>query len=481
VGIATLLARAKKRRPEELTDADLADAANYIETMFVKPPLTSLLSMALPNSGFTQPAFDVGKKQEYARIVSGSLGAAFHQSNEQCVFTGEPALSIPLSFKETLPPGRAYRQHIPLLTGEGVINFFPDGDAGLPVSGIALLALQILPLGCAKCGIGLLAAHSDNPQMTLALTRRFYDTNTRALSQALAAGESKLPSAHRSPKTLLVETLIEADNDRLDLQEGSLAGTSLTAYNFSNSGQGADLVIYSLPMEMLDFLRVAQTQTYREAWNQLVHRSWQIAKAKRGDAEAGTAEFVPRHNYLYEDLFGLDNPQSWGRFVRTYFLRIPRLTRAEDDPRRTYSFRDELQLVSWPLIELFLRKVTHMDAERIAQIRMLGDKLAIYVEKDGKDRFFNAFFRVKRADDLRLLLLQANLRAIKSGGDSLYDMDTYIGIFQESDDVMRPDWRLARDLVLMRMIDQLKDKWGQQLREAVTEADLQINADIVNS
>jgi len=44
-----------------------------------------------------------------------------------------------------LVPGRVYRQHIPLLTGEDVINFHAHGEAGLSISGEALLAFQALP------------------------------------------------------------------------------------------------------------------------------------------------------------------------------------------------------------------------------------------------------------------------------------------------------------------------------------------------
>lgn len=481
VGLATLVALAQKRSLEDLTMEDLLKGAEFIEANYVVPPLTSVLTMSLPNSGFTQPAFDTEKKREYARLVARSLGADVHQSDERCIYTGEPALSIPLSLKDGLPPGRAYRQHIPLLTGEGNINFFPNGDAGLPVSGLALLALQMMPLGCAKCGVGLLAAHSSDERLTLALTRRFLDMNVHAIGQARAAGETKLAGAYRSPKTLLVETLLAAEEYRFDWSQDHAGAVSLTAYNFTNSGQGVDLVIYQLPLQVMDFLRLAQTQTYRDAWQQVVQRAWQIAKVSRTKKEGDEAPFQPRQNYLYEDLFELDNAQHWGRFVRTYFLRIPRLTRVEGDPRRSYSFRDEMQLISWPLVELFLRKVTHMDEERIAQIRTLGDKLAAHVVREGNNRFFQAFFTVKRPDDLRLLLLKANLATIRAGQPSLYDMETYISVFQEGEDVMHPDWRLARDLVLMRMVDQLKDKWGPQLRDAVAEANLQIESETANA
>jgi CRISPR-associated protein Cst1 len=466
VGIATIVAFVDKSRPEDLVEEDLAKVGEYIEQNYTIAPLTSVLTMSLPNSGFTQPAYDEAKKREYARVVGQSLSEAAHQSDELCIFTGEQALSIPLGLKDDLAPGRAFRQHIPLLTGEGTINFFPSGDAGLPVSGIALLALQIMPLGCAKCGVGLLAVHSENPALMLGMTRRFLKRNLDAIGKAQAAHETKLPSEHRLPKTLLIENLIAADEDRFRLSSQTDAPSSLTAYNFTNSGQGVDLVIYPLPFQIVDFLRIVQNATYHEAWNALVHRAWQVAKAKkRGDA---AEEFQPRKNFLYEDLFDLERLEQWRRFVRTYFLRIPRVTKAEDDPRRGYSSHDELQLVSWPLVELFLRKVVSMDKDRIAQIRTMGDRLAQYVRRQGGKRFYRDFFNVDRPSRLRDLLIRANSEFIKIGQEPLFDMDGYIDVFEEGIDAARPDWRLARDLVLMRMIDQLRD-WLSQNPDATPE------------
>src|SRR5581483_2599200 len=107
--------------------------------------------------------------------------------------------------------GRTFRQHVPMITGEDVINFYPYGDAGLPISGIAMLAIQAFPLGCAKCGGKLLAVHSDNPELTYKFAREFLDTNRKQVSLAEEAGTSKLPEAGASAKTLIVQTLIKIE------------------------------------------------------------------------------------------------------------------------------------------------------------------------------------------------------------------------------------------------------------------------------
>jgi CRISPR-associated protein Cst1 len=227
-------------------------------------------------------------------------------------------------------------------------------------------------------------------------------------------------------------------------------------------------VLYHLPLEIVHFLRMVQVPTYKDAWNQLVQRGWQLTPVKQGKkGEAGTVE-APKRNYLYEDLFNL--PSEAARFIRTYFLRIPQRSKEGDDPRRQYSLRKELNLISWSLVELFLERIVRMEATRIANIRTLGDGLAVYVRRQGGSgkRFFRSFFKEQNAANFRALLIKANIAHIKDGQPTLFDMETYIDVFEEGYEVMRPDWKLARDLVLMRMIDQLKD-WLAQNLDATSE------------
>ncbi len=224
-------------------------------------------------------------------------------------------------------------------------------------------------------------------------------------------------------------------------------------------------------MEIVRFLQLVITATYERAWHRLVQRSWQLEQVKKGKKGEAESAYEPWRNYLYEDLLNL--PDDAPRFIRTYFLRIPRRSNNDEDPRRQYSLHSELDLVSWSLVELFLKEVIHMDKTRIERIRALGDGLALYVEKEGGKRFFRSFFTENNPSYFRALLIKANIVHIRNGYPSLFDMDTYIDVFEEGYEVMRPDWRLARDLVLMRMIDQLQHTWLPQNRDAIPEEQLE--------
>lgn len=460
VGVATVSAFIGKPDPNSITESDLDKVATFIEREYVKEPLKSFLGVAFTtNAWFNQPAFEKQpeKRQEYGKRLLRNFDKGL--PDLRCVFTGEPATSV--SFSDKLTAGRAFRQHIPLLTGEGVINFHPWGNAGLPVSGKAALCLQAFPLGCAKCGGRLLAVHSDNKELIYDFTASFLDYNRRAMVLAQDVGSKKMTEAKSSAKTLLIETILEIEMRRREEAE-ERRPSSVTAYHLTNSGQSnpldernPPLEIYHLPLELTEFLSYLASPLYRNEWNAIAGRAWRLAPPSRKNRkpESSGEDSRPKRNFLYEDLFGL--PDNASEFIRRYLLRIPVRGRAEDDPRRAYSIRDEASLVSWKLVEIMLWKVMCVDKERIRQIRDLGDSLAAYVSGNNDRRFFTAFFSERNYGHFRNALIKANLDHVKRGNPPLITLDPYILVFEEGSDVSRPDWPLARDLVLIRMIEQL--------------------------
>ncbi len=469
VGMATITAFADKRDPTGLTESDLDEIADYMTREYIKQPLKSFLWVVFPNSGFNQPAFEKQpeRRLDYAERVLRSYKEDVATLDEQCVFTGEPAVGIAFGDKESLPAGRAFRQHIPLITGEDVINFHAYGDAGLPVSGRVILAIQAFPLGCAKCSGRLLAVHSDNEELTLHFATIFLRENRKAIQLAQAAGSKKMPETKLSHRTLLIDTLLDADLMQREAREDE-APFSLTAYHLSNSGQGPGLDIYHLPLQMTGFIRDMQTAQYRDDWNAIVNRAWEVEPKKKGGRKKN---FERRRNWLYEDLFKLpDNARS---FIRTYFLRVAlKYARAErGDPRGGYSLQDEANLVSWKITARFLRRILHMDKERIEQIRKLGDQLADYVSSQNDRRFFREFYTVRRYYHLRTALIKANLAYVKQGNAPIITLDPYVEVFEEGNELARPDWQLARDLVLIRMVERLYEQgWLGSNVDAIPES-----------
>ncbi|MCX8024168.1 MAG: type I-B CRISPR-associated protein Cas8b1/Cst1 [Thermanaerothrix sp.] len=458
VGLATIVAFNRKRAPSELNDEDLERIAGYMAANYIVDPLKTFLTVAFPNSGFTNPRFskDVNKRKEYAERLFFSYKDKTSSGESTCVFTGKAASGIKLS--DNTSPGRAFRQHVPLITGEGVINFFPWGDSGLPISGEALLAIHAFPLGCAKCEGKLLAVHSDNQDLIVSFAYEFLDYNRQTINLAQKSGSTKLPEAEASAKTLLIKTLLKIEQQRKD-EASENRPSSVTAYHLSNHGANPSLEIYHLPLEITDFLSQILSAQFRREWDRIVDRGWWITKTKKTRKKEKNDEQIedkPRRNVLYEDLFRL--PDDARTFIRTYFLRIPERYRVKkDDPRATYSTRDEAQLVSWKLTELFLRRVMHMDREKIEKIKELGVRLATYMLEENDRQFFLSFFH-HRYDRFRANLIKANLAEVKKGKPPLITLDPYITIFEDGYETASPDWRLSRDLVLIKMIEELHNK-----------------------
>ncbi|MGQ9733377.1 MAG: type I-B CRISPR-associated protein Cas8b1/Cst1, partial [Candidatus Zipacnadales bacterium] len=208
---------------------------------------------------------------------------------------------------------------------------------------------------------------------------------------------------------------------------------------------------------------------YRDAWNALCVRGWELSSPKRGAAEG---LFTPRYNVLYEDLFRL--PEQAASFIRRYFLRVPVRRSAPGDPRAAYSVRGEAGLVSWDLTTLFLRKVVNMNKSRIESIRQLGDALAAHVNEENDRRFFQTLLNAGRYDALRAALIRVSVARVRRGKPPLVQFDPYIQVFEEGEDLPYADWRLARDLVLIRVIEQLHQlgwltKHAEELPEPVAD------------
>jgi CRISPR-associated protein Cst1 len=273
----------------------------------------------------------------------------------------------------------------------------------------------------------------------------------------------------------LIETLLEIEEERIKAQEEQQPYAA-TAYHLSNSGQSnpldarnPPLEMYEMPLEMIDFLGSVSSAAYASAWQSIRQRGWVLPKAKKKPKKVETADAEadapPHRNLLYEDLFNL--PQDAPRFIRRYLLRMPERKTFDEDPRRRYSIRDEASLISWQITQLFLEKVLHMTEQRIQTIRDMADRLAEYIKTENDKRFFTNFYSATYYDQLRKNLIRASDALMKRGQPPLVGYDDYIAVFEEpeydrDEKKLRTSWSLARDLMLIRMIERLYElKWLQ--------------------
>lgn len=446
VGVATITAFAEKGDPAEVTADDLNKIAAYIEREYSKNPMKSFLTVVFPNSGFTQPAFDKQpeKRAAYAIAVLRGWNDDVVTSTEKCIFFGIPAIA------------RAYREAIPLIGAESGFNFYTEGQSGLPISGLALLAIQAFPLGGVKCSGRVLVMHADDPALTYRLAAQALKSNRRYLN--LAAQADKFEDA-KYPRTQIIDRLLHAEIERTD--DGVC---SVTAYHLTNYGTNAAVEIYHLPLQITSFLAEATDAKYRSAWQRVVERGWEGNVAQ---PERDTFGLPARRNVLYEDLFAL--PRDARRFLRTYILRMPRVQKSKDDPRAGYHLLNDLELVSWSLTTLFLKEVMNVDETRIEAIRAMADRLADYIDEQGDQRLFKTLLyggsRGQDYQELRMRLIRADYDQIASH-TPLFTLDQFVAVFENSDN--QYTWMLARDLLLIRIIERLHERGKiASLRDAI--------------
>ena len=456
-GVAAVVAFSKKLHPEEIDEPDLEKVIEYISKHYPRKPASSFVQLAFTiNAVYTQPAVrDVEKREADSRtFLQIILEPDSHSDAERCGFCGRAALRKEIKAMKQVS-GPITRQHVPLVLAKGLINFFPTfSSLGVPICGSCLFAIQAMPLGAGSCGGRLLIVHSDDEETNLDFARRFVERHQRNFQLTEL---TKYP-AERFPKTILIDELLEIAHRRGEEErEDSARYGSVTAYHFTNYGTNADIDMYHLPHQIVEFLRVARTGKYTQVWNKIARRGWQQVE----DARAGVAR-----NFLYEDLFDL--PESTAHFIRVYFLRRGFERAFKDDPRREYALERDLELISWDLTEMFLRKVVGMEVERREAIKKLGDRLSSYIQETNAKRFFGNFYRSNRYGELRGLLIKASNDEVRRGKSPIVGFDDFITIFEDGEDLAKSDWYFARDLVLIRMIEQLRE-WLSRNKEALPE------------
>jgi len=430
IGVATLTVMSNRARPEDVTIDDLEMAGQQLKADYCElKPLRNYLSTIFLNSPFVQAAMTAQDRLDYADEVL----FAFHPARP--TFDGVACVFFP----ELTAVLYAHRQHIPLLNGRGIANFSASGSTGIPVSGVALLAIHAMPLGCMKCGL-LLGFHqirsvnSHAPDMTATLAALAYIANRKAIA-AMRQGvpDSEMPSLGSFKKTRYVEALLGAQL-RLKQQRG-VDLYNITGYYFSNYGPSPSLEFVRLDNNVVDFINEARLDA-GDAWRRLTYQRWQAPKGeeKATPTEATTGTW---RNSLYEDLFLI------GERPRLFL-------------RRHLGSENAAQLIDWPLISIFLGRIMLMEPERIETYKVLGDRLDAYMQKFDRDAkgFYYKFSRADKHFKLLAVLKEAAEKVMKAGEPyPLFTYDEFVNAFERPTNGKYADWRLGRDLISIRMLE----------------------------
>jgi CRISPR-associated protein Cst1 len=511
VGAATLSAMVAKEKPEDLTLEDLDQCGNEMMSCYLHPIFMSYLTCVFPNSAYVNPTTGEEKrKQAMQRLLMPHRNEPDREAiGLHCAFSGLPATHL------------LERSQIPMLTGSGILNFFPAGQSELAVSAPYLLAIQALPLGGRRSEGKLLIVHCDLPDWTYHFARRYLDKNRQLISLAKSnqlpeidgpsaildrecAGWDKAKKKPKYPDAKAPQSLIMADLTQVivDRNTGSLSrtNTSLTVYLMSNSGQGPSLSIEQIPSQFVTFVRDVQGPQYKSKWDRVIQRAWRAAK---GESEAGESTSEPlkksskpkktsvsnvspgagiSRNEAFSDLYDIFSSGfcDWNaavRFVRRHLLCNP--NKVFLDPKRTLDTAprldsQSLELIDWQLTSLFLERILGMTSERIALIRSFADQLAELIDNNNDKTLFRDLVFAESEYRYRGVLSKVQRQYAQDRKKLVITFDQYVDLFLDTSSEEKYRWSLVRDLISIRLVETLLakgffDRTGNETALAQTE------------
>jgi len=302
MAIAGMTVFAGKEHPEDVTASDISAFKTWALQYYFTPELTSWIAVVF-TINFLNTTFSDEKKRA---VLVGVIDAYQHPNG----------LPVPCAFFPELPAQqRVSRDLFPMLMGRGPMNFFPDGQPGVPLSGLAITALQGLAVAAPLVSGKAMVVAADDERALMALVTRWQGKLKQRANDSYLLSEKG--QGWTSPKTRVIEGLREplrALADAPVAQGGQfqrLRG-GLTVHHLSNNGQGPDVRIFPLSHPALAFLQTAE-QRHSAAWNALVARStWAARKGK--DPVDGQSVGI------YEDLFLL--PDRASSFLKSISSRL---------------------------------------------------------------------------------------------------------------------------------------------------------------
>lgn len=461
VGMAGLCAFAERKAPEELTFEDLDKAADLMVKEYYGEKFKTFLSCVFMNASFVQPNEGNDKREafiaQYLRAHRASPDPLV--VNRRCVFSNEPATSW------------LVRTHMPMFSGESVMNFRPDGTTSIPAAGPFVVAIMFLPLASRRAEGKLLAVHADDHSLTLRFARRYLADNRRLLAMPLPtekaafhpefereqpswdAGKKHYKFADaKGPRSLVVADLTEIAREALP-NDSRPHPIALNAYLLSNSGQGPSLDVFDVPSGLVSFITRASGARTQQAWKAVQRKFYPVREgAEEGAKRRSKSEPIAggpgwTRNPAFEDLCAIFDAGFTDRALAARWLRQHVLGRIERGPN---TFFNDTKARSWALSHLFLEEVMGMKPGRIEAIRGFADKLAGWIHGKNDRRLYRSLM-FDKIFDMQQALRKAQLESAR--GELLFGLDEYTNVWLHQDG----DAYLVRDLICIRVVETLEE------------------------
>ncbi|WP_292365097.1 MULTISPECIES: type I-B CRISPR-associated protein Cas8b1/Cst1 [unclassified Methanoculleus] len=418
------------------TQEDLRLAADNLIDIYLTPAWKKELYSIFPNSTYIQSSRGYDHQGRSKKFLYGLIDGISNTSSSTtfCCYCGAPAHEL-MSF---------YKTHVPLIGSGSFTNFFPSFQNGLSICARCALAIQFAPLLWYKAGGKPCLVSSNNQN----IIREFGAEVFKKIRVRLASGEYEsgrnsglFDEKFKSPQNALFHLAYKFGKEYC-MKGVCRPNESVVLYRIDNYNQNpTGIRIYSLPSSVFRFVAfMMNSPDYRSAWFTLLNRHY--AKAK-GDEELPT--WKTKYNAIHA--FLLD-----GKSILWAF---------KDDKAR-------IPTMPWVVIEWYMRSVRDMNQQRVDQIKVMSDNIALCIRESKK---FNRVLDIAAARDLPSFRNQLQLLIKdwqKLGKEKpLTTFDDYTAVLLPGD---YRGWTEVRDLMVIRLYEQLHDVLAKEVEpEEVTE------------
>lgn len=269
-GIAVIVAKSKKDKIEDLTNADFDKVVSdgtwlaktnrqlnaFTMVVGINSPLTNTSlnpSMRKENRGRLNPVDDPGFKQ-YCELIKDLKESVQKNTGDMfmCESCGErPATNVLAKYAKEIG-----RDWFPLAGSIGSdAQILPAASRPVRICSLCLLSVQFLPLGAIIVGGKIACFQSTHMELAQLFVEETFNETVNRL-QLLKTGE-KLSAAGQGKGSkesliMLIKIMGELQRNKRMLELPSQA--SLNIWLFSNSGQEPDCEVFEIPNEALIFL-----------------------------------------------------------------------------------------------------------------------------------------------------------------------------------------------------------------------------------
>ncbi len=452
-GVASVVLACEVGNPCEVTWTDWVKTMNRIKEDYLDGLLKKPTGILFTTNSFDNPAFKGEKRKKAIEEAFGfvnSLSDIEDTTVDRCAF-----------FQEFPAVIRAARDQFPMVQGRNQVNFYPSGRAEIPLSGIAygcLLAIpQVLPVVSGRMPVVAM----ESKDLLLSFLFGWYEQQQTDLAKARLHGTA-LPD-RKGQKTRVAQRLddIFAAESKLtrDLSR-STKRPGVILYFLSNSSQGCAIDIYSLQPMVSRFLIRVNMADLRQSWLTFVNAFWWKGKTESSDDVLTNEKNRVSNNSLYDDLYSL--PANVQAFLRRYF---------QSYAENLAGYRKNLDATPiqlWDLLSVFLRIVILMKKEQIEKIRLLADELSGIIQKTNDKKLFSQIMGRTQSTNsytaFRAILVRTALKLLKNEPKLLLTLDDFTEIFEDEENVPHGGFFLARDMIRIRCLEQLKN-WPALRRE----------------